>query len=71
MKTYAYYMTERPAMPGAQPRDGLVNVVNMEDSNIKVDGKHVYSRVEYNRELAESEIRNYELIPADCEPEEE
>ena len=59
--TYSYYMTMRPAMPGAMPKDGLREIVD--------DTKWgAYCRLDYDRELTKKEIIDYELRPAQ-EPE--
>lgn len=62
---YSYYMTQRPPCPGAQPRNGLVNVHELDpDSDTPGIGR-AYAMLEYDRELTEDEVRNYELTPAD------
>lgn len=64
---YAYYMIYRPAMPGAMPREGLVEIENLDADGERqyvpqIDSK-AYSRIIYNRPLTRKEIRAYELIP--------
>ena len=54
--TYSYYMTMRPAMPGAMPKNGLREIVD--------DTKWGYCRLDYDRELTSKEIADYELRPA-------
>lgn len=63
-KTYSYYMTQRPPIPGAMPTEGLEFI----DENTKLRfineiGRDAYARLTYNRELTDKEIKDYELIP--------
>jgi len=59
--TFTYYMTQRPAGPGAQPRDGLIEVCEL-DQNVPIDGVgRAYSKIVYDRQLTDEEIRDYEL----------
>lgn len=61
---YGYYMTMRPAGPGAQPRDGLVNIIDLNpDRIIPHIRRGAYARLEYDRPLTEKEQRDYEIIP--------
>ena len=53
---YSYYMVMRPAMPGAMPKAGLLEIVD--------DTKWGYCRLDYDRELTPKEISDYELRPA-------
>lgn len=60
-----YYMTQRPAGPGAMPRNGLVDVLNYDGKPfIPEIGREAWSRLTYNRMLTAEEIRDYELTPA-------
>ena len=62
---YRYYMTARPAGPGAQPKDGLVNVTDCDPNIINpVIKHHAWSLLEYSRPLTLDEERHYELLPA-------
>ena len=62
---YRYFMTQRPPCPGAQPRRGLVNISELDpDSDTPGIGR-AYALLEYDRELTEAEVRDYELTPAD------
>lgn len=60
---HIYYMTQRPAMPGAMPRDGLVDIQQYDDRQYiqQIDCK-AYAKLVYSRELADEEIHNYELV---------
>lgn len=61
---YRYYMTQRPPMPGAQPRDGLVDILPLDKNNsIPFLGKGAYAILFYSRPLTDEEIRDYELFP--------
>ena len=51
---YKYYLNERPAGPGAVPKDGLAEY-NPDDKGGR------YGSVIYRRELTASEIIEYEL----------
>lgn len=62
---YRYYMIARPAGPGAQPKDGLVNVIDLDPSKVcPVINKPAYALLEYDRSLSLQEERSYELLPA-------
>ena len=62
-----YYMTQRPPMIGAMPKEGLVEWVAFDDDGGKVFcekiGMEAYAKLTYSRELTEQEISDYELIP--------
>ena len=62
-----YYMTQRPPMIGAMPKEGLVSWVAFDDDGGKVFcekiGCEAYAKLTYSRELTEREISDYELIP--------
>ena len=51
---YRYYLNERPAGPGAVPKDGLAEY-DPEDKGGK------YGSVTYRRELTTAEVIEYEL----------
>lgn len=60
---YKYYMTQRPAMPGAQPSKGLVDIQEI-DPNQQTEGiGRAYALLTYNRQLTSAEISGYELTP--------
>ena len=62
---YCYYMVARPAGPGAQPKDGLVNIVDLDPSvNNPIIKRPAYALLEYNRALTVEEERSYEILPA-------
>jgi hypothetical protein len=46
-------------MPGAVPREGLVEVRH--NTNRIIDGRGIWGSVVYNRELSEKEVKDYEL----------
>jgi len=62
-----YYMTQRPPMLGAMPKEGLVRWVAFDDDGGKVFcekiGMDAYAKLTYSRELTEQEISDYELVP--------
>ena len=60
MKVYRYYCSYRPPMPGAIPRKGLVRVASY-DYKQSISGRGAWGFVEYDRELTEKEIVDYEL----------
>ena len=60
-----YYSTQRPLMPGCCPRAGVQEVVNFDDKKFcKEIGCEAWGFVEYNRELTQDEVDDYELTPA-------
>ena len=64
-KTHGYYMIHRPAGPGCQPKEGLVEIEDF-GSRTYIEGidREAWSLIKYDRKLTEKEIRDYELIPA-------
>ena len=61
---YRYYMVARPAGPGAQPKEGLVNIIELDPSrNISALNGPAYAVLEYDRPLSLQEERSYELVP--------
>ncbi len=60
---YAYYMTMRPPMPGAQPH-GMDHFEEYEQRTEMPDGTMAWATIYYKRELTEDEIRTYELRKA-------
>ena len=65
MIQYEYLCHQRPPMPGAVPRDGLVAVRNPPDGvdNVNIDGVtyNCWGYVTYNRSLSDREMSDYEL----------
>lgn len=60
-----YYSTQRPLMPGCCPRAGVQEVVNFDDKKFCEEiGCEAWGFVEYNRELTQDEVDDYELTPA-------
>ena len=59
---YRYYLIHRPVMIGTVPR-GMVGYKNF-NHMISVDeiGRTAWGYVEYDRELTEKEISEYELV---------
>lgn len=61
-----YFLPERPPMPGTIPKQGLEYACDFGDRMPIVfpNGKTVkcYGYVEYNRELSDQEIKDYELL---------
>jgi len=61
-KYYAYYCLMRPPMPGAVPRNGLVQCEDKE--GVSLTSKHHYwGRVVYDRPLSTEEVLHFELEP--------
>lgn len=59
---FKYYMTQRPAMPGAMPKEGLMEIEDF-DPTKPIDGVgRAYARLTYNRQLSEKEVFSYELM---------
>ena len=67
MKVYRYYCQYRPPMPGAIPRDGLVNIASF-DYKQSYNGVGCWGWAEYNRPLTENEIGDYELAASQNNP---
>lgn len=67
MKVYRYYCQYRPPMPGAIPRDGLVHIGEY-DYKQSFNGIGAWGFAEYDRELSEEEINDYELAPSPNNP---
>ena len=63
-----YYMTQRPPMIGAMPKEGLVSWMAFDDDFkkefVKEIGCGAYAKLTYDRVLTEQEISDYELTPA-------
>lgn len=64
---YRYYCRFRPPMPGAIPKNGLEGVADF-DYPQSFDGVSAWGYVEYNRELTEKEISDYELVASKNNP---
>lgn len=61
---YRYYLTQRPAGPGAQPRDGVLSVSNYPHKTmIPSIQREAWADVLYGRELTPQEVSDYELTP--------
>ena len=56
---YRYYCPERPPMPGAIPKAGLVEVG---DEMCWPEDMFCWGWCEYSRKLTEEEVAEYELI---------
>lgn len=56
---WAYRCLMRPPMPGAVPKDGLVECDFVE--RFTKSGKHYWGRVFYSRKLTDKEVADYEL----------
>ena len=64
-KTFSYYMIHRPAGPGAQPKEGLVEIENFDKRTfMEAIDREAWATIKYNRKLTEKEIRDYELVQA-------
>lgn len=64
-KTHTYYMILRPAAPGAQPKEGLVEIENFEKRTyVEAIDREAWAAIKYNRKLSEKEIKSYDLMQA-------
>lgn len=63
MVDYVYAMLERPPMPGAQPREGLLSI-NAFDGTVVIDGqeRNIWGLVEYDRKLSDYEREHYSMV---------
>lgn len=61
---YTYYLTQRPAGPGCQPRKGLLDIEDLDDRFVPEINREAWSKVIYDRQLTPEEISQYELTPA-------
>lgn len=62
---FLYYMTQRPAMPGAMPKADLTDIRELDPAaTIPEIGKGAYAVLTYSRPLTYQEIHDYELTPA-------
>jgi hypothetical protein len=60
---YRYWLTLRPAMPGAIPTKGLERVVNYATRTYEgCIGRNVWGYVEYSRQLSDADVDDYDLI---------
>lgn len=64
IETYTYYLTQRPAGPGCQPRKGLLDIEDLDCRFVPEINREAWSRVTYDRQLTPDEINQYELTPA-------
>lgn len=71
MKYYTYYMTQRPPMPGAMPKEGLRRIVYINQDEtpgfVEEISMEAYARLEYDHELTRQQVDDYELVPAEYE----
>ena len=59
-----YYMTQRPPMPGAMPKIGLVDIQDLNPNDIIPEiGKGAYALLTYSQPLSGKDICDYELTP--------
>ena len=64
MRMYSYYMTQRPAMPGAMPREGLYSIEDLDPKEIIPEiNDGAYALIIYTRKLTDQEVYDYELTP--------
>lgn len=59
---FCYYMTQRPAMPGAMPRRGLTHIEELDPAANTPGVGRAYAKLTYDRQLTDSEISDYELV---------
>lgn len=58
---YRYYLTQRGISIGTQP-NGFVSKLDTDCGEL-TNGRMCYGYVEYDRELTEQEVNDYELTP--------
>lgn len=59
---YRYYSLYRPVAPGTFPKDGVTNIHNYDERLYVAEIDHeAWGYLDYDRELTEKEIRDYEL----------
>lgn len=58
MKRFVYGMRLRPAAPGCQPKDGLVQI---DGRDAYCNGRRYWSLLTYDRELTDKECADYDL----------
>lgn len=61
---YTYYLTQRPAGPGCQPRKGLLDIEDIDNKFVPEINQTAWSKVTYDRQLTQDEITQYELLPS-------
>lgn len=66
-KVYRYYCPFRPPMPGAIPRRGLVRTCEY-DYKQCIGGVGAWGFAEYDRQLTEQEVSDYELVEGKNNP---
>lgn len=67
MKVYRYYCPFRPPMPGAIPRRGLVRACEYDNKQC-IGGVGAWGFAEYDRQLTEKEVSDYELVEGKNNP---
>lgn len=61
---YCYFMTQRPPMPGAMPKEGLYEIEDYDAKKFVPEvGCTAYAKLYYGRELSKEEVKQYELEP--------
>lgn len=61
---YCYFMTQRPPMPGALPKEGLCKIEEYDTKKFVYEfGGTAYAKLYYGRELSKEEVKQYELEP--------
>lgn len=59
-----YYSVMRPVSIGTFPREGVEEIVNFDNRTYCQEiNREAWGYIEYNRELSEKEVSEYELIP--------
>lgn len=59
-----YYSVMRPVSIGTFPREGVEEIVNFDNRTYCHEiNREAWGYIEYNRELSEEEVAEYELIP--------
>ena len=61
MKKFYYYSLLRPVSIGTYPKHGMTSFENFDKRKTFSDGVSAWGILEYNRQLAEKEVNEYDL----------
>lgn len=61
-KQYVYLSIQRPISIGTYPQHGMVRFKNFDCRKEAENGMKAWGYLIYNRELNQTELRNYELV---------
>lgn len=60
---FKYYSLLRPVGIGTHPKNGMIDFINF-DSRKDMDGIRVWAILYYERELADKELEDFEMVKA-------